>query len=50
MRGTPVSEIPPYSAADYAGDLEKVTEGRNDKEMTEVLVNEASSTLRWLKS
>ncbi|PQZ94668.1 tricarballylate dehydrogenase [Arthrobacter sp. MYb227] len=43
-----VSEVPPYSAADYAADLVKVTEGRNDPELTEVLVNEAAPGLRWL--
>src|SRR5690606_15666873 len=32
------------------GDIAKVTEGRNDKEMTEVLVKEAAPGLRWLKS
>ncbi|MFL4477774.1 FAD-dependent tricarballylate dehydrogenase TcuA [Paeniglutamicibacter sp. ORCA_105] len=45
-----VSEVPPYSAADYAADLKKVTEGRNDPELTEVLVNEAAPGLRWLQS
>ena len=39
-----------YSAADYGRDITKVTEGRNDKEMTEVLVKEAAPGLRWLKS
>lgn len=45
-----VTEVPPYSPADYAADLEKVTEGRNDPELTEVLINEAAPTLRWLHS
>ncbi|WP_411731994.1 FAD-dependent tricarballylate dehydrogenase TcuA [Paeniglutamicibacter sp.] len=44
-----VSEVPPYSAAEYAADLAKVTEGRNDPELTEVLVNEAAPGLRWLQ-
>lgn len=44
-----VSVVPPYSAADYAADLVKVTEGRNDPELTEVLVNEAAPGLRWLQ-
>ncbi|MBV1777537.1 FAD-dependent tricarballylate dehydrogenase TcuA [Paeniglutamicibacter sp. ABSL32-1] len=44
-----VSEVPPYSAAEYAADLVKVTEGRNDPELTEVLVNEAAPGLRWLQ-
>lgn len=42
------SEVPPYSQDDYAADLEKVTEGRNDPGLTAVLVAEAAPTLRWL--
>lgn len=42
--------VPPYSAEEYAADLAKVTEGRNDPELTEVLVTESQSTLRWLNS
>ena len=45
-----VSEVPPYTAEEYTADLEKVTEGRNDPQLTEVLVTEVSPTLRWLKS
>ena len=44
------SEVPPYSAQEYAADLEKVTEGRNDPELTQVLVNEAADGLRWLNT
>jgi tricarballylate dehydrogenase len=44
------TEIPPYSAAEYAADLAKVTEGRNDPELTKVLVEESQPTLRWLNS
>ena len=40
--------VPPYTADDYASDLAKVTEGRNDPELTEVLIAESQSTLRWL--
>lgn len=42
--------VPPYSAADYRADLEKVTEGRNDPELTDVLIAEAAPALRWLKN
>ncbi len=35
--------VPPYTAEEYAADLEKVTEGRNDPELTEVLINESQS-------
>ena len=40
--------VPPYTAEDYASDLAKVTEGRNDPDLTEVLIAESQSTLRWL--
>lgn len=45
-----VTEVPPYTPADYARDMEKVTDGRNDPGLTEVLVHEAAPTLRWLHS
>ncbi|WP_345150958.1 FAD-dependent tricarballylate dehydrogenase TcuA [Arthrobacter ginkgonis] len=45
-----VSEVPPYPAEEYAADLEKVTEGRGDRELAKVLVEEAAPGLRWLKS
>ncbi|VXC12082.1 Tricarballylate dehydrogenase [Arthrobacter sp. 9AX] len=44
------TEVPPYSAEEYAADLAKVTEGRNDPELTKVLVEESQPTLRWLNS
>lgn len=34
--------VPPYSADEYRSDLEKVTEGRNDPELTDVLVTEVA--------
>lgn len=42
--------VPPYSADEYRSDLEKVTEGKNDPELTEVLIEEITPTLLWLKS
>ncbi|MCC9145979.1 MULTISPECIES: FAD-dependent tricarballylate dehydrogenase TcuA [unclassified Arthrobacter] len=42
--------VPPYTAENYASDLAKVTEGRNDPGLTEVLIAESQSTLRWLNS
>lgn len=42
--------VPPYTAEEYKADLAKVTEGKNDPALTEVLVNEAAPTLRWLQS
>lgn len=40
--------VPPYSADDYRDDLARVTDGRNDPDLTEVLVAEAADVLRWL--
>lgn len=45
-----VSEVPPYSAEDYVKDMEKVTDGRNDAALTEVLATESAAGLRWLHS
>lgn len=42
------TEVPPYTKQDFRDDLEKVTEGRNDPELTEVLVNEIRPTVEWL--
>lgn len=42
------TEVPPYSSAEYLADLEKVTEGRTNRAMAEVLVTEAGDALRWL--
>lgn len=45
-----VTEVPPYSPEDYAADLARVTDGRNDPALTEVLVTESGPTLRWLNA
>ncbi|MHA6630263.1 FAD-dependent tricarballylate dehydrogenase TcuA [Pseudonocardia sichuanensis] len=44
----PRTTVPPYSAAEFAADLEKVTEGRNATRMTEIVVGESRDTVRWL--
>ncbi|MEV1130480.1 FAD-dependent tricarballylate dehydrogenase TcuA [Agromyces sp. NPDC049794] len=44
------TEVPAYTTDNYRSDLERVTEGRNDPELTEVLVAEISGGLRWLHS
>ncbi|MFE4724045.1 FAD-binding protein, partial [Streptomyces sp. NPDC056728] len=43
-----VTTVPAYTPEDYRADLERVTGGCNDPELTEVLVHEAAPTLRWL--
>ena len=42
--------FPPIALKNTQSDLEKVTEGRNDPALTEVLIAESQSTLRWLNS
>lgn len=42
--------VPPYSPEEYAADLAKVTEGRNDPDLTNVLVRESADAVRWLHS
>ncbi|WP_024873901.1 FAD-dependent tricarballylate dehydrogenase TcuA [Saccharomonospora piscinae] len=42
------THVPPYTAEEYAADLRRVTDGRNDPGLTEVLVTESASTVRWL--
>lgn len=42
--------VPPYSASEYAADLSKVTNGKNDQILTEILVSRISDDIRWLHS
>ncbi|TDE09345.1 FAD-dependent tricarballylate dehydrogenase TcuA [Jiangella asiatica] len=43
-----VTEVPAYTEAEYAADLAKVTDGRNDPELTRVLVAQSQPVMRWL--
>lgn len=40
--------VPSYTAADFEADMRHVTQGRNDPELTHVLVREARPVLQWL--
>jgi tricarballylate dehydrogenase len=40
--------VPSYSRDEYLRDLSKVTQGRNDPTLSEVLVSQITSTVRWL--
>lgn len=44
------TEVPPYSRESYLADLKKVTDGRGDVEMAQVLAAESATTLRWLRN
>lgn len=43
-----VSEVPSYPSEDYLADMIKVTDGKTDRAMAEVLVTEAGEAMRWL--
>jgi tricarballylate dehydrogenase len=42
------TELPPYTPEDFMSDMQRVTEGRCDKELTRILVDDAADTTRWL--
>lgn len=42
--------VPAYPASQYADDIARVNDGRNDPELTEVLVTESLPALSWLHS
>jgi len=44
-----VTTVPAYSAAEYVADLAKVTGGRSDPAMSEVVASEALDGVRWLR-
>ena len=45
-----LTEVPSYSPEEYAADLAKVTNGKNDADLTAVVVSESQDTVRWLHS
>lgn len=42
-------DLAPYTTEDFQHDLQRVTEGRSDKLLGSVLVNDSLDTVRWLK-
>ncbi|MQA95737.1 MAG: FAD-dependent oxidoreductase [Streptosporangiales bacterium] len=44
----PETELAPYSEADFAADLHRVTEGRCDPAMVEIVVGKSTETAEWL--
>ena len=41
-------QINPYTAADYHADLERMTQGRIDRALAEVLVSQSNAAVRWM--
>ncbi len=46
----PRTEVPPYPAAQFRADMERTTSGRCDPQLTDVLVAQSASAVRWLKA
>ncbi|MGH7922203.1 MAG: FAD-dependent oxidoreductase, partial [Candidatus Dormibacteraceae bacterium] len=44
----PVTDLPPYPAAAFRADLERVTEGRTDPAMADLLVGQSREVVDWL--
>ncbi|SQD96153.1 MULTISPECIES: FAD-dependent tricarballylate dehydrogenase TcuA [unclassified Parafrankia] len=42
------TEVPPYSAAEFLADLDRITEGRDDKELAAAVVEGSRDAVRWL--
>jgi tricarballylate dehydrogenase len=42
-------DLPPYTEDDFRADMRRVTEGRCDPELTEVLVGDVAGVARWLR-
>jgi len=41
--------IPPYSAENFMADLQRVTQGRINKELADVLVGESNGAIHWMR-
>src|SRR6202163_1163202 len=41
--------IPPYGAGDFMADLERMTQGRMNRELAQVLVGQSNSALHWMR-
>jgi tricarballylate dehydrogenase len=42
------TELSPYTSEDFMADMERVTQGRCDRELTRLVVDDAADTVRWL--
>src|SRR5215813_476296 len=41
--------IPPYTAADFMGDLERMSEGRMNRTLAKTLVAESNAAVHWMR-
>src|SRR5215813_3553675 len=41
--------IPPYSASDFLADLDRMTQGRMNRELAQTLVCESNAAVHWMR-
>ncbi|KAK0106314.1 hypothetical protein ONS96_003952 [Cadophora gregata f. sp. sojae] len=41
-------DLEPYTAADFRADMDRITSGRTDPSLSEVLISESNSAVKWL--
>lgn len=42
-------QIPPYTAADFMADLDRMTQGRMNRDLARTLVDESNAAVRWMR-
>ena len=42
-------QIPPYSAADFMSDLDRMTQGRMNRTLTRTLVEDSNAAVHWMR-
>lgn len=50
MADADLCDMLPYTERDYSNDLSKVSDGRNDKAISEIMVTQGWETLEWMKA
>ena len=43
-------DLPPYAPEDFRADMDRLTQGRCDPELTEILIEDSPKIIRWLHS
>jgi precorrin 3B synthase CobZ len=43
-----IVDLPPYTQADFEGDMQRICLGRSDPHLKKILVNESRSAIQWL--
>src|SRR5262249_35982086 len=41
--------VPPYTAADFTADLDRMTQGRMNRQLAQTLVDESNAAVHWMR-